>query len=137
MMARPPFAIAFLYPDNSVDVLRGENEDDATPGFVSRMEFTIPFSELVPSTDSVLVSVQRIVRDEIGWAEVISLGTKKIRDRIGILPDGRWGSRGECRSCHEQVVFVTNEWTGKTPPFDLDGVSHFERCVDADRWRQA
>lgn len=133
-MGRPPYAVAFLYPDNSVDVLRSEDEDNATPGFVSRMEFTIPFSEEVPGADSVLVSDQRVVRDEIPWPEVVLLGTKKIRGRIGILPNGRVGSRGECRSCHEPVVFVRMPG-GKTPPFSYEGISHFEQCPDADTWR--
>lgn len=119
----PPRAVAFLYPDNTVAVLRVEEEDGANPGFVSRLEFTIPFQD--PMGDIV----------EMPWPDVADLGKKKIRDRIAILPDGRWGSRGKCRSCEAEVVFVRNPSSGKTPPYELDGTSHFDVCPDASRWR--
>lgn len=125
-MGRPPYAVAFLYPDNSVVVLRGDDEDSAFPGFIARLEFTIPFKDVIVNGEPIV--------DESPWPDVVSLGTKKIRDRIGILPDGRSGSRGTCRSCGTEVIFVRLP-SGKVPPFDLDGLSHFETCPDAPKWR--
>lgn len=53
------------------------------------------------------------------------------------LPDGRVGALSNCRSkkCGAPVVFVTNPKTGKTPPFDLDGNSHFATCPDAQSFK--
>ena len=135
MTDRPPWAVALLYPDNSVWVVRPDDEDNAERGFVSRLEFTIPFKELPPQVeDSVLMTAARVIREDMPWHDVVALGAKKIRDAIAVLPDGRYGSRGECRSCHEPVVFVRVP-SGKVPPFDYSGHSHFETCPSASAWR--
>lgn len=137
MVERPPYAVAFLYGDNSTVVVRQDDEDDVERGFVSRLEFTIPFKDLPPQVeDSVLMTSARVVREEMPWDDVVALGTKKIRALIAVLPDGRYGSRGECRSCHEQVVFVRQP-SGRVPPFNMTGLSHFESCPDADAWRSS
>ena len=51
------------------------------------------------------------------------------------LPDGRAGELGHCRSCGADVVFVENPKTGKRPPYDLDGKSHFGTCPEAEAWK--
>ena len=51
-----------------------------------------------------------------------------------LLPNGKFGKVGECRSCFSKVVWVRLE-SGKTPPFDADGASHFSTCPQAADWK--
>ena len=51
------------------------------------------------------------------------------------LPDGRVGDAGNCRTCGAPIVWVVNPETGKRPPYDLDGVSHFATCPQSKTWR--
>lgn len=51
-----------------------------------------------------------------------------------VLPDGREGDAGTCRSCGASVVWVENPKTGKRPPYDMDGKSHFATCPQSTAW---
>lgn len=51
------------------------------------------------------------------------------------LPNGLEREAGRCRSCGAAVVFVLNPRTGRRPPYDPSGDSHFATCPDAQRWR--
>jgi hypothetical protein len=57
-----------------------------------------------------------------------------VRD-IAFLPDGREGEAGNCRSCGAPVVWVVNPKTGKRPPYNEDGTSHFATCPQAAAWK--
>lgn len=126
MQERVPKAIAFMYPDGSVEVVRMEDRDDAPRGSISQLEFTIPFTDEIVNGES--------VQSEMPWPDVVVLGMRKIRGKIAILPDGSFGDRGTCRGCGVDVVFVKLP-SGKRPPFNYDGESHFSTCPDAERWR--
>jgi hypothetical protein len=45
-------------------------------------------------------------------------------------------SNGNCRSCGQAVRFIRNAETGKSPPSNLDGTSHFATCPQAGQWRR-
>jgi len=51
-----------------------------------------------------------------------------------VLPDGRVGELGTCRSCGAEVVWVVMP-SGKRPPFNKDGVSHFATCPQSTSWK--
>lgn len=40
-----------------------------------------------------------------------------------------------CRSCHANVRWIVTD-TGKRMPVDLDGISHFATCVNANQHRK-
>lgn len=60
------------------------------------------------------------------------------------LADGKRGHLAQCKGprCPEFVVWVYNERTGKTSPYNVQpspegkAVSHFATCIDADRFRR-
>lgn len=43
---------------------------------------------------------------------------------------------GQCQSDRCRAPIWWGVLTGRPHPFDLDGVSHFATCPDADAWRQ-
>jgi hypothetical protein len=47
----------------------------------------------------------------------------------------RQGFKGHCRSttCRAAVIFVP--LNGRTPPYDLNGESHFITCPEAAKWK--
>lgn len=45
------------------------------------------------------------------------------------------GDMGTCRSCGAMVVWVLNPKTGKRPPYNADGTSHFATCPQAPSWK--
>jgi hypothetical protein len=53
-----------------------------------------------------------------------------------LLPNGKFGKVGVCRSvkCNAKVVFVALP-SGKTPPYNEDGISHFATCPDAESFK--
>lgn len=57
------------------------------------------------------------------------------RPTLVMLPDGRVGDLGTCRSCGAEVVWVANPKTGKRPPYNRDGISHFATCPQAGTWK--
>ena len=41
----------------------------------------------------------------------------------------------KCRSCDAMIMWKPHPTTGKLHPFNLDGVSHFSNCPQAEEWR--
>lgn len=61
-------------------------------------------------------------------------------DQVYVVPDGYTlgarNFRGNCRSCHAEILWATHDVTGRRHPFDLDGTSHFATCPQASSWRK-
>ena len=45
------------------------------------------------------------------------------------------GEPGNCRGCRAPIYWVPTK-TGKTAPYNLDGLSHFADCPKSDRFRK-
>lgn len=121
-----PRAIAYLYEDGQVDVFRVEDRDEAEPGYVTFMEIPIPVQHAT-------VNGERVTT-EMPWPDFVDEAKEKVHRKLAVLPNKMVGDRGTCRGCGADVVFVLLP-SGKRPPFNYDGESHFATCPDAARFR--
>ena len=46
------------------------------------------------------------------------------------------GTPAYCKGCGAQIFFVTSTKTGKTMPYNPDGLSHFATCPKAEDFRK-